>query len=645
MSAFLVYERKGVPFMELFRLLGTIALQGVDEAKTGIDGVKDKANDLADKLGSAGAKISDFGGKLTTRLSLPITALGTYAVKSAADVKAMNSQFEQTFAGVEEQAKSAMKSVADTSGILQTRLQGIGTSIYAFAKSSGADSAEAMKLMEESLQATADAAAYYDRSLEDTAESLQSFLKGNFENDAALGLSCTETTRNAAAMELFGQKFNDLTEVQKQQTLLKMVRDSQALSGAMGQASRESDGFENVLGNLKESGKQLSAELGEVLLPTVIEIMQGMTSALREFSKMDEGTKKLIITIGGILIAVGPVLTVFGKLVTGIGAFISALGKIKAAIGVVQAGFTALKVAMAASSVGFLPIIAVIGLVVAAGYVLIKNWDSIKEAAGLLKERVGEKFAGIKESMTNAMGAAKEYIGGKLSEIKQAYEENGGGIKGVVAAHMESVKQYYSVGYDALNQLTGGKLGELVEKTKEKFGQIKESVAAKIEDTKESVRSGIEKIKSFFNFKWELPKIKLPHFNVSGKFSVNPPSVPTFGIDWYAKAMDNPMIMNKPTAFGINQNGDIMAGGEAGSEVVSGTDTLMNMIGSAVAANSGISKAELYDVIVSAFSYVLQTFGMTIKIEANANTDAFFDEMRVKNVEFKKMHGGSSAFA
>ena len=114
----------------------------------------------------------------------------------------------------------------------------LGAQIYAFARSSGGDATESMDLMETALQATADAAAYYDRSLEETAESLQSFLKGNYANDAALGLSCTETTRNAAATELFGKKFSELTEIQKQQTLLKMVTDSQKLSGAMGQAAQ-----------------------------------------------------------------------------------------------------------------------------------------------------------------------------------------------------------------------------------------------------------------------------------------------------------------------------------------------------------------------------------------------------------------------
>ena len=149
------------------------------------------------------------------------------------------------------------------------------------ARASGGSAEESMVLMEKALQATADSAAYYDRSLEDTAESLQSFLKGNYENDAALGLSATETTRNAAAMELFGQKFNDLTEIQKQQTLLQMVLDAQKLSGAMGQAAREADGWENVQGNLNEAWRQFQANVGAPFLESLVPLVQNITAAFQ----------------------------------------------------------------------------------------------------------------------------------------------------------------------------------------------------------------------------------------------------------------------------------------------------------------------------------------------------------------------------
>lgn len=103
----------------------------------------------------------------------------------------------------------------------------------------------------------------------------------------------------------------------------------------------------------------------------------------------------------------------------------------------------------------------------------------------------------------------------------------------------------------------------------------------------------MQKLKNFFKFDWSLPKIKLPHFSIDGEFSLSPPSIPHIGVEWYKKAMDNPLVMDKPTAFGINASGQIMAGGEAGSEVVSGTQTLMNMISAAVAGNND----QLYEML------------------------------------------------
>ncbi|MEE0060339.1 MAG: hypothetical protein UE295_05880, partial [Acutalibacteraceae bacterium] len=122
---------------------------------------------------------------------------------------------------------------------------------------------------------------YYDRSLEDTAESLKSFLKGNYENDSALGLSCTETTRNTMANKLYGKSFQELSESQKQLALLQMVKEANQLSGAMGQASREADGWENVTGNLKESWKQLLAVVGQPVLQVATTVVQKLSSALQ----------------------------------------------------------------------------------------------------------------------------------------------------------------------------------------------------------------------------------------------------------------------------------------------------------------------------------------------------------------------------
>ncbi|CEY71296.1 phage tail length tape-measure protein [Streptococcus pneumoniae] len=76
-----------------------------------------------------------------------------------------------------------------------------------------------------------------------------------------------------------------------------------------------------------------------------------------------------------------------------------------------------------------------------------------------------------------------------------------------------------------------------------------------MDNAKNIVKSGIDKLKSFFNFDWSLPKIKLPHFNISGSFSLMPPRIPSFSVDWYARGG----VFNSPSIIGV---------GEAGQEAV-----------------------------------------------------------------------------
>lgn len=240
-------------------------------------------------INSSVASFADKLGGLKTKMlaAFSITALVAFtkkATETAASVNAANSAMSQTFGVLESAATAVINRVADESGILDTRLRSIATGIYAFAKTSGMDSAAALGMMKEALQVAADSAAYYDRSLEDTSETLKSFLKGNYANDAALGLSATEYTRNAAAMKLYGKSFQNLTEAQKQLTLLQMVKDANDLSGATGQAAREADGWENVVGNLKEAWKQLIAVIGQPTLKLAIPVIQSMTAALQRLT-------------------------------------------------------------------------------------------------------------------------------------------------------------------------------------------------------------------------------------------------------------------------------------------------------------------------------------------------------------------------
>lgn len=121
------------------------------------------------------------------------------------------------------------------------------------------------------------------------------------------------------------------------------------------------------------------------------------------------------------------------------------------------------------------------------------------------------------------------------------------------------------------------KIGEMVLSGLKKFSELGEGIKNKINTAKDAVHNAIEKIKSFFKFEWSLPHLKLPHISISGGFSLMPPRVPHFSIDWYAKAMKNGMILNNPTIFGMMDN-KLLGGGEAGSETIVGTNSLMSMI-------------------------------------------------------------------
>ena len=243
---------------------------------------------------------------------------------------------------------------------------------------------------------------------------------------------------------------------------------------------------------------------------------------------------------------------------------------------------------------------------VSAGFQEMK--DKAAEKFSDLKEKWTSKFAETREKMVSEAGEMKEKVGEKLEQFKTGTVEK-----------IESVKTNAVQKFQELKEAAGTKISELSQKGIEGFNSIREKGSAAIENLKnaasskfsemgsaihekfnavgekivgtftrcrDTVHDIVEKIKGFFNFEWKLPDIKLPHFSIDGQFSLNPPSIPKLSVEWYAKAMNDPMIMTRPTAFGINPAGQIMAGGEAGSEVVSGTDTLMRMISAAVAENN-----------------------------------------------------------
>ena len=280
--------------------------------KSTADGTQESLSEISRNLRAE--LLQQFSEKLSA-VSDKLVEVGKEALEAAAQMQASNAQFTTVFGDMETQAREALNAIGQEMDIVPERLQGSFTQMASFAKTSGLDTAEALDLTSRATRAAADGAAFYDKSIESVTESLQSFLKGNFSNDAALGISATETTRNAAANKLYGKSFKDLSEAQKQLTLLQMVEDGNKLSGALGQAARESDGLENVMGNLKQAGTNALSAIGQPLLEMMIPVFQTLASIVKGvaelFSSLPDPAKDFIVILGVVLTIVGALAPIF----------------------------------------------------------------------------------------------------------------------------------------------------------------------------------------------------------------------------------------------------------------------------------------------------------------------------------------------
>ena len=309
------------------------AFNNLNNEMKGTKSVADSAQESLGEIAKAARAelLQQFSEKLGD-ISEKLVDVGKEAIEAAASMQASNAQFSTVFGDMEGQAREALNNIGKEMSIVPERLQGSFTQMASFAKTSGLDTAQALDLSTRATKAAADGAAFYDKSIESVTESLQSFLKGNFANDAALGISATETTRNAAANKLYGKSFKDLSEAQKQLTLLQMVEDGNKLSGALGQAARESDGLENVMGNLKQSGTNALAALGQPLLEMLIPVFQALGNIIKGvadwFGTLPGPIKEFVVILGTVVTAVGVLAPIFFSLqaifTTSIGAMITA---------------------------------------------------------------------------------------------------------------------------------------------------------------------------------------------------------------------------------------------------------------------------------------------------------------------------------
>ena len=229
-----------------------------------------KAKLLADGIKSAFSKIFDIVKK---------------AIVSSADKEALDSLASQTFGELESAANGALDTISKDTNILAGRLKGVGTSSFMQFRSAGVDAAEAISMMDKYVRLAADSAAAYNISVEDADVRLRSFLRGNVEAGDSIGLQISESTRASKALEVYGKKWSELTEAQKQNLLLNVVDEMYTASGVIGQAGREGHEWETVIGNLNSAlygTDGIMPKIGESFRKNLIPAIEKVTDFLTD---------------------------------------------------------------------------------------------------------------------------------------------------------------------------------------------------------------------------------------------------------------------------------------------------------------------------------------------------------------------------
>lgn len=267
--------------MDVFQLWGKIAIDNA-QANSAIDGTTDKAEQSSNSMGKAFQKI---GSAVAAYFAADkIIDFGKACVSAAAEVSAEVSAFEQIMGDYADEASGKVEKIAEATGMVDSRLTPYMTSLTAKFKGLGYDIGDATDMATTGLTIAADAAAFWDKSLDDAMGSLNSFVNGSYEGGEAIGLFANETTLATWAAQSLNLEWADLTEKEKQFARLEFAKAMQKASGATGQAAKESSQYANVQANLNEKWRQFKAEIGEPILQNMVIPGMQMLSDVVDFA-------------------------------------------------------------------------------------------------------------------------------------------------------------------------------------------------------------------------------------------------------------------------------------------------------------------------------------------------------------------------
>jgi phage-related protein len=330
-------------------------------------------------------------------------------------------------------------------------------------------------------------------------------------------------------------------------------------------------GFGEAMAPVLTALMEFASALLEQVVPVIQSLAEQYGPALSDaFSAAGDAVGKAF----GFFVDNWEIFAAIGGVIAGIAAAIglyNAVAAIKAAMDALQVtSLTALIAAQwaqvaatAAALAPYLLIVAAIAAVIAIIVLCVKHWDEIKEVIANVAEKIKETVSKMAEKVGQLFTALKEKISQVVENIKTAVTEKFQAVKDGIQSKVEAAKTAVSNTFNNIKSTISNTLNAAKSTVTSIFDSIKSGIQSKINAARDGVKSAIDKIKSFFNFTWSLPKIKLPHFSISGSFSLNPPRVPSFSISWYKLGG----VFDNPTLFPYG-NGRIGGLGEAGAEAV-----------------------------------------------------------------------------
>ena len=204
-------------------------------------------------------------------------------------------------------------------------------------------------------------------------------------------------------------------------------------------------------------------------------------------------------------------------------------------------------------------------------------WSSVSSTASSLwntiSSTVSSKISAARSAVSSATSTITSVASSAWSSVSTAASSQWESIRSTISSKLSSAKSTVSSLMSGITSTMSSGLSSALSTVSGKFSSIYSTISSKMSAARDAVGNAISALKSKFNFSWSLPHLKLPHVSISGSFSINPPSVPHFGISWYKDGG----ILTRPTIFGAAGN-NLLAGGEAGAEAVVPLATLWDKL-------------------------------------------------------------------